>query len=38
VPLARFAGVDLRALRSVQLLLDDRGGSVQLADLALHER
>ena len=36
VPLRLFTGVDVTALRSVTLLLDDSDGSVQLADMALH--
>jgi dienelactone hydrolase len=36
VPLRLFRGVDVTALRSVTLLLDDAEGSLQLADVALH--
>ena len=35
IPLSRFGGVDVRSLRSVQLLLDDPSGWMQLADLSL---
>jgi hypothetical protein len=36
VPLRRFAGLDVTALRSVRILLDGPATSLQLADVALH--